>query len=44
MTPTPEAIDASEARRSGSLGRGQVIVLLLAALPLLLVLQPYQWL
>lgn len=44
MTPSPEAIDASEARRSGSLGRGQVIALLLAALPLLLLLQPYQWL
>lgn len=44
MTPSPEAIDASDARRSGSLGRGQVIALLLAALPLLLLLQPYQWL
>ncbi len=44
MTPSPEAIEASDARRSGSLGRGQIIALLLAALPLLLLLQPYQWL
>ena len=28
MTPSPEAIDASEARRSGNLGRGQVVALL----------------
>jgi H+/Cl- antiporter ClcA len=44
MTPSPEAIDAADARRDGTLGRGQVIALLLAALPLLLLLQPYQWL
>ncbi len=44
MTVTPEAIDAADARRDGSLRLGQVVALLLAALPLVLVLQPYQWL
>ncbi len=44
MTLSPEAIDAADARRDWSLRRGQVVALLLAALPLLLLLQPYQWL
>lgn len=44
MTISPEAIDAADGRRDGSLRLGQVVALLLAALPLLLVLQPYQWL
>ncbi|MCT0206893.1 chloride channel protein [Synechococcus sp. CS-1332] len=44
MTLSPEAIDAADARRDGSLGRGQVVALLLAAPPMLLMLQPYQWL
>ena len=44
MTISPEAIDAADARRDGSLRLGQVVALLLAALPLLLLLQPYQWL
>ncbi|MEA5392377.1 chloride channel protein [Cyanobium gracile UHCC 0139] len=44
MTIPPEAIDAADARRDGSLRLGQVVALLLAALPLLLLLQPYQWL
>jgi H+/Cl- antiporter ClcA len=44
VTMPPEAIDAADARRDGSLRLGQVVALLLAALPLLLLLQPYQWL
>ncbi len=44
MTISPEAVDAADARRDGSLRLGQVIALLLAAVPLLLLLQPYQWL
>jgi H+/Cl- antiporter ClcA len=42
LTPPPEAIATAEARRDVSLRRGQVLALLLAALPLLLMLQPYQ--
>ncbi len=44
MTIPPEAIDAADARRDGSLRLGQVVALLLVSLPLLLLLQPYQWL
>ena len=42
LTPHPEAIGTADDRRDGSLRRGQVVALLLAALPLLLLLQPYQ--
>ena len=42
LTPPPEAIATADDRRDGSLRRGQVLALLLAALPLLLLLQPYQ--
>ncbi|WP_158219476.1 chloride channel protein [Synechococcus sp. BO 8801] len=44
MTIPAEAIDAADARRDGSLRLGQVVALLLVSLPLLLLLQPYQWL
>lgn len=44
MTIPAEAIDAVDARRDGSLRLGQVVALLLVSLPLLLLLQPYQWL
>jgi H+/Cl- antiporter ClcA len=44
MTISPEAIDAADGRRDGNLSLGQVVALQLAALPLLLLLQPYQWL
>lgn len=42
MTAPPAAI--GDVQPDGSLRRGQVVALLLAALPLVLVLQPYQWL
>ncbi|MDM7952792.1 MAG: chloride channel protein [Cyanobium sp. CZS 25K] len=43
MKDPAEAIEAADAWQEKSLRRGQVIALLLAALPLLLLLQPYQW-
>lgn len=42
MTPPPAAL--GDVQPDGSLRRGQVLALLLAALPLVLLLQPYQWL
>lgn len=44
MTDSAAAIDAANTRSDGILTRGQVVALLLASLPLLVVLQPYQWL
>ncbi|MCP9834724.1 MULTISPECIES: chloride channel protein [unclassified Cyanobium] len=42
MTPPPATL--GDVQPDGNLRRGQVLALLAAALPLLLLLQPYQWL